>query len=535
MKIPASLCIALAMSASAFSQTSAPAAPTLTAGAEFKGLRFDWDTVPGATWYQLEYRAHQNGPFVQQGDDFPATATSTHFSFPVHLFDWSWGRYRLAACNDAGCTRSAAISVYNLRRDAVGYIKAGASKAGALFGSSLDLSPDGYSLVVAAPGEVTSTSTGPVGGGVYVFRRGGDAKWSQRARLDINARGKSDVPGLVELSVAVSGSGNTVAVGSAPPDTCCANTQEGQVDVFFLKDGVYTRRRIPRPDGITFFGHVQLSESGYVLGVSKDRGDFEMAIYKSVNGVWQNVYSSPPNDDMHPCTLWQLSRDGKTLARMCTDYTLDGFHYVALRHYVRVLSGTNWSVATEIELWSRDSGFPSYSHPSITLDRTGSTIAVSFSRQYADPVTGFVRVFQRDGVGYRQVAQLDAGSWTPESQRVTFGSFLSMGADGHTLAVGAPSDSGQGSGPRTPPLVAGTEETGAVYVYRLADSWKLVNVIKPNYYTAAQRGEFGKALKLSQTGKTLVIGVATEDSSASGIDGNWANSNRTDSGAVFMY
>src|SRR4051812_24566073 len=102
MKISAGLFIALAMSASALSQTSAPAAPSLSAGAEFRGLRLDWDAVPGATWYQLEYRPHENGPFVQQGDDFPATATSTHFSFPLHLYDWSWARYRLAACNSGG-------------------------------------------------------------------------------------------------------------------------------------------------------------------------------------------------------------------------------------------------------------------------------------------------------------------------------------------------------------------------------------------------------------------------------------------------
>src|SRR4051794_8765641 len=110
MKTPAFLFIALAMSASAFSQTSVPAAPTLTAGAEFKGLRFDWDTVAGATWYQLEYRAHQTSDFVQLGDDYPATATSTHFSFPVHLYDWTYARYRLAACNSAGCSRSAPVS-----------------------------------------------------------------------------------------------------------------------------------------------------------------------------------------------------------------------------------------------------------------------------------------------------------------------------------------------------------------------------------------------------------------------------------------
>jgi hypothetical protein len=110
-----------------------------------------------------------------------------------------------------------------------------------------------------------------------------------------------------------------------------------------------------------------------------------------------------------------------------------------------------------------------------------------------------------------------------------------MSADGQTLLVGANNDSSEGSGPRTPPLVEGTQETGAVYVYRLTGSGQLVNVIKPNYFTTAQSGLFGNTFSVSQTGKTLAIGVATEDSSASGIDGNWGNSNKTDSGAVFMY
>src|SRR5688500_17503882 len=143
-KILAAWAVALAVSVSAFSQTSIPPAPTLTAGAGFKGLRFDWNSVPRATWYQFEYRAHQTGPFVQQGDDFPATATSTRFSFPLHLFDWTYARYRLAACNSAGCSHSAAVSVSSLRRDAVGYFKAAAPRAGALFGASTDISPDGY-------------------------------------------------------------------------------------------------------------------------------------------------------------------------------------------------------------------------------------------------------------------------------------------------------------------------------------------------------------------------------------------------------
>src|SRR3954471_13821972 len=157
MKIPALFAITLAMSVSAFAQTSPPAAPTLTAGAEFKGLRLDWDTVPGATWYQVEYRAHQTSSFVQQGDDYPATATSTRFSFPLHLFDWTYARYRLAACNSAGCSRSAAISVSALRRDAVGYFKASQPKENAFLSREVALSSDGYNLVATAPGEVTLT------------------------------------------------------------------------------------------------------------------------------------------------------------------------------------------------------------------------------------------------------------------------------------------------------------------------------------------------------------------------------------------
>src|SRR6185312_3190185 len=95
------------------------------------GLRLDWDAVPGATSYALDYRAHQTGSFLAQGEVFPSTATSTRFSFPLHLFDWTYARYRLTACGSGGCTRSAEVSVSDLRRDAVGYFKASASKQGA--------------------------------------------------------------------------------------------------------------------------------------------------------------------------------------------------------------------------------------------------------------------------------------------------------------------------------------------------------------------------------------------------------------------
>jgi len=531
MKTTACLLFALALSASAFSQTSAPAAPTLTAGAEFKGLRFDWEPVPGAAWYQLEYRAHANDPFVQQGDDLPATATSTHFSLPVHLFDWSYARYRLAACNSAGCSRSSAVIVASLRRDAVGYFKAGVSRPGGLFGDFIDLSPDGYNLVASAGGEVTRTSSGPVGGGVYVFRRGADGKWVQRVRFDAHGRGSESLPSRVYNSVAISGSGNTVAVSVQDNFTHGTQQWDGQVDVYHFKNGAWGRTRIPRPDVAIFGGGLQLSENGYVLVTGTGFGS-DVAIYKSIDATWQNIYTSNFSAENSFCDTWKLSHDGRTLALLCVDSEdTGGFHPTPTKDYVRVLSGKNFSTRTDIPLDL------AYGHSDLTVDDTANTIAVSFFHDSSSgPDTeGFVRVYQRDASGYHQTAQLDPGSWRPSSRKVTYGGALALSGDGHTLIVDDSYDNGAGLGPLPPPLVAGTAESGAAYVYRLTGSWQLVKVLKPNYYDSTQVGEFGRQIRVSRSGRTVAIGVDTEDSSASGIDGDWANSKSSNSGAVFMY
>src|SRR5690242_4751158 len=172
---------ALVMTSQAVAQ-SAPEAPGLTAGGEFKGLRFDWQPVDGATWYDLEYKAHQSSAFTKLGSSLPGSATSYRYRFPLHLFDWTYARYRLAACNASGCTRSAEISVSNLRLDAVGYFKAAVSTTDIAFGSDTDITPDGLNFVASASSEMTDSSGFPTGA-VYVYRRGSNGEWSQRARL----------------------------------------------------------------------------------------------------------------------------------------------------------------------------------------------------------------------------------------------------------------------------------------------------------------------------------------------------------------
>jgi hypothetical protein len=545
MKTAAFLLLASAMSVSAFSQTSAPPAPTLTAGAEFKGLRFDWDKVPGATWYQFEYRAHQTGAFVQQGDDFPATATSTHFSFPLHLFDWTYARYRLAACNSAGCSRSAEISVSGLRRDAVGYFKASQSKERAFLGQEADLSSNGYNLVATAPGEITAYYDGAYkadGGAVYLWQRRSDGSWFQRARLQALDHEVSNIGepyGFAELRVATSGTGNTVALGMPFYRRESSSDNEGEVDVFRFTNGSWTRTRLPHgPEPYTGYS-VALSEDGYTLfaGLWDPYGAIRaFQVFRNSNGVWRYVktMSRPVSGFTEECEITRLSRDFSTVADFCTE---PASATRPAREYVRVFYGANWSVRTDINLNFPTSYETRYGHHALALDRTGETIAIQYSRD--STMTGTVgmaevHVFKRSGAAFAPVTILTAGAWRNDVNRQEFGYSIAFSGDGHTLVIGDVLDNGRGFGPRAAPLLSGTDATGGAYVYRLTDRWRLANMVKPNT-TMSPTAVFGNHLVLSDTGKTLVIGVHGESSAANGIDGNWANTDRPSSGALFMY
>jgi len=196
-----------------------------------------------------------------------------------------------------------------------------------------------------------------------------------------------------------------------------------------------------------------------------------------------------------------------------------------------VFSGTNWAVRTEIDLDYAGR----YGHTGIALDRTGDTIAIQFSRPefITGTQAGEVRVFKRAGAAYAHVTTLTPGAWRTDESRDHFGDVVSLSGDGRTLVIGDGVDNGKGFGPRAAPLLSGTDQTGAAYVYRLTDQWRLVNMVKPNsnIYPAL----FGNRIRLSDTGKTLVIASEGESSAANGIGGNWANKDRTLSGALFLY
>jgi len=391
----------------------------------------------------------------------------------------------------------------------------------ASLGNQVDLAPDGYTMVATAPGEVKTTNGVTKYGAAYVFRRDGNGKWTQRARLDANA-----------TFVAISATGNTIA--AALNNEVVDNSRRGQVDVFHWGNNVYTRSRIPRPDVDTISG-VQLSDSGYVLAVTgMSAGNTVTTIYKSTNSVWSKIGTVSAAEY---CWNTTLTGDGKTLAAVCRQ----GGETGPWRDYVRVLSGSTWTTRAEIDLDypDLDDDRSGDYHDGFAVDATGDTIAVHTGRErQGNQSGGAVSVYHRDAGTYLNVATLLSGAWNAyQDLNLYFGYSIAMSADGLTLAVGHPADVGKGLGPRAAPLLEGTSPTGAVFVYRLTDSWRLANMVKPNYINPGEAYylEFGRMAALSGTGKTLAVGVFGEDSSAKGIDGNWADASLKGSGAIFMY
>jgi hypothetical protein len=530
--------LALAMSATAFAQTT-PAAPGLTAGAEFKGLRFDWDPVPGATWYELEYKANQGADFVKKGSNLAGSATSYQYRFPLHLFDWTYARFRLAACNASGCARSAEVSVSSLRRDAVGYFKAATSASYHSFGSDTDLTPDGLNFVTVARGELTDASGYPAGA-VYLFRRGNDGEWSQRARLLPPVApfhsGEDNV-----MKVRISADGNTVVLGMPnyyreAVDVGSPDNVSGEVFVFHFNGTSWVRSRLYGAAGSrgSFGGWVSINDAGDLIAVGSGESiDPEVPrhafIYRNVNGTWHAVRDIQAIPGRAYCDNGALSADGSTLVQNCRRPTDNGLY-----NYVRTNSGPNWTVREEMALEMPPvSDYGVYSI-GLAVDRTGSTIAAQvYMDAHGGDGPGEVHVFHRDGA-YSRVAIFTPGSWNPNEARSSFGYSVAISDDGGTIAVGHISDSGRGTGPRAAPLNPGGDYSGAVYVYRLRNTWRLANIVKPNYIPE-NRQLFGYQVALSGNGQTLLVGHEDESSSAQGIDGDWANVDAPRSGAVWMY
>ena len=459
--------------------------------------------------------------------------------------------------NDNSMYASGAVYVYVRQGDSwmqQAYVKASNPGQSDHFGSSVALSRDGNTMAVAAHWEA-SAATGingnqnddsiPQAGAVYVFTRRGTS-WTQQAYIKASNTGRPD-KGDVDVgdgdqfgySVALSGDGNTLAVGAITEDGAAQQINGNQHDDSATSAGaVYVFART----GTTW------AQQAYIKTSHMGAGDllgFSVA----------------------------LSFDGNTLAATAFDEDGSGKGFNPPQDNASINSGALYIFTRQNGAWTQEGYIKGSRNEtsdgfgfSVGISDDGNTVAVGAGDEACltpgiDPPgcandappgrganiwVGAAYVFVRTANLWSEQTFIKAPNARPYS---SFGVRLALSGDGNTLAVSAYLEDNAGRGIRPPqiqqflvlPILNAwrerrnqAEESGAVYFYtRNGTTWTAGAYMKGSNTDAGD--EFGSAVALSADGRMLVVGAHQEDSAAQNVDGNQADNSAADSGAVYVF
>jgi hypothetical protein len=554
-----------------------------------KNLHFTWINVPDATYYNLKEDSTGGSGFslmkTFDKQSFPANS----FDLVVPLYERLNARYILQSCNVGGCTDSRTLYSSTIIAEMIGnidYFKAHNSQTSDYFGQSLSLSADGNTLAVGAKDE-DSHATGTDGdqtnndaheaGAVYVFTRVSGI-WTQQAYVKASNTGADDHFGE---SLSLSAGGNTLAVGATGEasnatgiggdQTNNGANSSGAVYVFTRVGNTWTQQAYVKASnsrGASWFGtSLSLSENGNALavgaygersnatGVNGDQSDQSndlagaVYLFTRMGTVWtQDAYLKASNTESHDYfggTL-NLSADGDTLAVSASEESSNAIgvngnesnNNASKSGAIYIFTRVTGAWAQQAYLKASNTGVEDYFGESLSLSGDGNTLAVGAPWEDSNAtavngdqinnsasLSGAVYVFTRVGGTWAQQAYLK-GSETKVIS--AFGESLSLSADGNTLTVGATGEDGD----------VGTlvfyEGAGAVYVFkRAATTWTQQDYVMASNFGA--KDNFGSSVSLSGDGSVFAVGSDQEDSNATGVNGDQANNETLNSGAVYVY
>jgi hypothetical protein len=451
---------------------------------------------------------------------------------------------------------SGAVYVYVRQGDSwtqQAYVKASNPGQSDHFGSSVALSRDGNTMAIAAHWEASS-ATGvngnqndnsiPQSGAVYVFTRTGTT-WTQQAYIKASNTGKGNEGTLVGdgdqfgFSLALSGDGNTLAVGAISEDSAAQQINGNQGDDSAQSAGaVYVYART----GTTW------AQQAYVKSANMGAGDglgFSVALSFDGNTLAAAAFDedgggrgiNPPDntESQNSGALYVFTRQGGTWSQQAyikgsKGETSDGFGFAT------AISDDGNTIAV-------GSGDEACLTPGI--DPPGCADDAPPNRG-ANIWVGAAYVFVRNGTTWSEQTFIKAPNARPYN---SFGVRLDLSGDGNTLAISAYLEDNGGRGIR-PPMVQQfliqdmlngwrehrneAEESGAVYFYtRSGTRWTAGAWVKAANADAGD--EFGSSVALSTDGHVMVVGAHGEDSAATGINGNQADNSAADSGAAYVF
>ena len=163
----------------------------------------------------------------------------------------------------------------------------------------------------------------------------------------------------------------------------------------------------------------------------------------------------------------------------------------------------------------------------------GGSTGVNGDESNNDQVnSGAAYLFSRSSQEWAQTAYLKASNTEAGD---LFGTAVAISGDGLTVAIGAPNEGGDSKrvGGDQSEGSAEIDSSGAVYYFRFdGASW-----FQQAYIKASNTGHqdlFGSSIALSDDGSVMAVGAIQEASSSEGVNGDQANDDHPNRGAVYV-
>ncbi len=154
--------------------------------------------------------------------------------------------------------------------------------------------------------------------------------------------------------------------------------------------------------------------------------------------------------------------------------------------------------------------------------------------------SGAVYLFARVNNAWTQQAYIKASN---PGQGARFGQVVSLSRDGNTLAVSAVFEASAAKGIDSDQNDKSIPQAGAVYVFtRTGVTWSQQAYVKAS--NTGEKGtanipdegdQFGFSIALSADGNTLAAGAISEDSAATGINGDQNDNSKQSAGATYVF
>jgi FG-GAP repeat protein len=443
--------------------------------------------------------------------------------------------------SDNSLYASGAVYVFVRRGDAwvqQAYVKASNAGQSDLFGMNVALSADGNTMAVSAPWE-RSAATGingnqnddslPQAGAVYVFTRSGDS-WSQQAYVKASNTGRRANQGeelgdgdQFGFSLALSGDGNTMAIGASTEDSAATGINGDQTDdsaqsagavYLFARTGNIWTQQVYVKGSNTEAGDL----FGYDVSLSDDGNTLAAAGYDE-DGPGRGVNVDQGNGRNGSGAIYVFSRTGTTWRQ---DAYLKGSRSEgndALGFSVAISGDGTTIVAGAGDESCLVGGInPQGCDVDKPADASGGSAGAAY-------------VWGRSGNIWTEQAFIKASN--PDLQDV-FGANLAVSRDGNTVLVGAAMEDSRARGVNGEQQDDSATESGAAYLFtRSGTTWSQQVYIKAE--NADEFDEFGTSVAVSGDGRRLIIGARMESGGAVGINGNQSDNSKPEAGAVYVW